>query len=622
MIAFSIVRMCLCALVLYWISSCEIPEDNFKEDSLTQLTFERGDQSNPIFSNQGRYMTYQSNQNGVWDIYLYDLKSDKTIKITNSENDYKDVQWAPDDKFVSFTSYPQGESQILVYELATGTSKSLTSVNQGASNAHWSPDGKNLIVDINSGGKDLWQIDLSSGELDQITSFHGDESNFGFSNDGLWIGFTSRGSDYPHLQAINSETGEVKQLIYDQTGHEWHPRWSRQKFEITFYSTWNNEMTDIWLTDGSVEGLNRITHQKIEEFGPALSHSENLIAYFSWDKANEIAIYDRSASSESSLELANELIVVWNPLDWSRDRNILAFTGMHEMDRLYAVSPELGSNELVLPDRAHNFEVNASYDQTGNYLLFNDQYNIVIRDLSTGEETVIPPEEDHFTDVYPTWIPNSKNRIAYLHGVGGASDTNNIWTMNLDGSDRTPLTTIGGIKNYVWVDEDNIVFGYDATTSYEFYDIWTYNIKSKEAKPLIKEANVTLSPTSVSPDGKVLLFNGDYDGINKTYKVPTNGGKYQQVPNNIDSGESAVFSPDGNTIAFSSNQNKEKTFDIYTMSAEGGYATRITNSQEVEYGLFWSFDGSSIMFSANKGDKDIYLVDVDQRLEDLRKDKP
>ena len=101
---------------------------------------------------------------------------------------------------------------------------------------------------------------------------------------------------------------------------------------------------------------------------------------------------------------------------------------------------------------------------------------------------------------------------------------------------------------------------------------------------------------NISPDGKSIAFN--YMG--DIYKVSTNGGEATRLTSNPAYDYNAIWSPDGTTIAFSSDRNGN--FDIYTMSVEGGTAMRITTNSTKEVPSSFTPDGKSILFSATLGD--------------------
>ncbi len=76
--------------------------------------------------------------------------------------------------------------------------------------------------------------------------------------------------------------------------------------------------------------------------------------------------------------------------------------------------------------------------------------------------------------------------------------------------------------------------------------------------------------SAISPNGKEIAFS--YKG--DIFKVPVEGGRAIQLTTHAAHDTRPVWSPDGTQIAFSS--NRENSFDIYLMSAQGGAPKRLT----------------------------------------------
>ncbi len=101
---------------------------------------------------------------------------------------------------------------------------------------------------------------------------------------------------------------------------------------------------------------------------------------------------------------------------------------------------------------------------------------------------------------------------------------------------------------------------------------------------------------AISPDGQHIVFT--YKG--DLFKVPSSGGDAVQLTVHDAHDYNAVWSKDGQQIAFAS--NRYGNFDIYTMSAMGGAATRLTFHSNNELPYTFSADDEQVIFGAIRQD--------------------
>jgi tricorn protease len=113
---------------------------------------------------------------------------------------------------------------------------------------------------------------------------------------------------------------------------------------------------------------------------------------------------------------------------------------------------------------------------------------------------------------------------------------------------------------------------------------------------LAQESPLWLRYPAISPNGEMILFN--YQG--DIYKVPTKGGSAMPLTLSNSYEYSAVWSHDGNQVAFAS--DRYGNFDVFVMPFEGGEATRLTYHSNSEKPSDFSRDNKNVIFSTNRQD--------------------
>ena len=106
------------------------------------------------------------------------------------------------------------------------------------------------------------------------------------------------------------------------------------------------------------------------------------------------------------------------------------------------------------------------------------------------------------------------------------------------------------------------------------------------------DAPIWLRNCAISPDGNTVAFT--YKG--DIYTIPTTGGKAVQLTTNPAHDTRPVWSPDGKTIAFSSNRTNGD-FDVFTIPATGGVPKRLTTHSANEYVETFK-DANTILYTA------------------------
>jgi tricorn protease len=106
-------------------------------------------------------------------------------------------------------------------------------------------------------------------------------------------------------------------------------------------------------------------------------------------------------------------------------------------------------------------------------------------------------------------------------------------------------------------------------------DIWTVPQAGGKATRLTTGIGVERAPI-FSPDGQTLAFTGDYDGNTDVYTVPVGGGVPHRVTYHPAADEAVGWSPDGRRIIFRSSRDAASRYtQFYSVAPDGGVATRL-----------------------------------------------
>jgi tricorn protease len=112
---------------------------------------------------------------------------------------------------------------------------------------------------------------------------------------------------------------------------------------------------------------------------------------------------------------------------------------------------------------------------------------------------------------------------------------------------------------------DTIVFGYAD-------QLWTVPRAGGRATRLTTGAGIETSPV-FSPDGQTIAFTGDYDGNIDVYTIPVTGGIPFRVTYHPATDVAVGWSPDGTQILFRSDRQSASRYTLlYTVPAHGGVA--------------------------------------------------
>ena len=182
-----------------------------------------------------------------------------------------------------------------------------------------------------------------------------------------------------------------------------------------------------------------------------------------------------------------------------------------------------------------------------------------------------------------------------------------VFKVNADGTNLRTLFSYEGVRRIALTpDGKKIVLDND-------FDIFIANIDGSDLKPLADDPNIFEFASSVSPDGKEIVFV-TIDDMNSIYGIWTMNLDGTDKRNILITSESVLrhsrWSPDGTRISYFSVSKGESV--IWIMNRDGSDKTNLTSDVDLARQASWSNDGKKIVFSSRKsGDYDIWTMNSD-----------
>ncbi len=135
--------------------------------------------------------------------------------------------------------------------------------------------------------------------------------------------------------------------------------------------------------------------------------------------------------------------------------------------------------------------------------------------------------------------------------------------------------------------ETTIVFNYAG-------DLWTVPRSGGRAIRLTAGVGLETAPV-VSPDGQTIAFSGEYDGNTDVFTIPINGGVPKRITYNPAADAPVAWTPDGKIIFRSNRSAHSRYTELFTVSPNGGFATRMP--LPLAYAGALTPDGKTIAYS-------------------------
>lgn len=202
--------------------------------------------------------------------------------------------------------------------------------------------------------------------------------------------------------------------------------------------------------------------------------------------------------------------------------------------------------------------------------------SIMVTDAGGGDEQVIADEEG--INVKPAWSPNGQ-KILYAHGTATQTPFE-LWIMNTDGTEKHAVPNSRDAFPAAWsADGRRIVFN-------RALDIWTMDINGTGLSRLTTTGN-NYTPNWAPADR--IVFTSTRDGAGKQmYVMEANGENQVRLVDDGAENKFPAWSPDGSRISYSRSTvpcvaaqcslTQLGGYEIFSMNADGSGQIRLTNT--------------------------------------------
>jgi serine/threonine protein kinase len=359
----------------------------------------------------------------------------------------------------------------------------------------------------------------------------------------------------------------------------------------------------------------RLTASAHRDFSPAWAPDGRSIAFIR-HTGDTAAIYQISPIGGTERRVTELNADSSSRLSWSHDGTRLVASGREtpgKPERIYVITVDTGEKQMLsFGETADEFSPALSLDS--RQLAFSRSTGDLMSELVVVnlDESLQPKGAARQLNTPPglntgaAWTTDG-NEIVFQNNRAG------LWRVSADSNAparELPLDVDGVTLAAISPRGGRLA----ARRTFADINIWRFPISGpgKAGEPAVLIASTRIDRVmedSYSPDGrKIAIESSRSGGPTAVWVMNADGGNPTMLfrnPGHVSG--SPTWSPDARRIAFDSRTHGNP--EIYSISAEGGAARRLTNHPADDVLPYWSNDGQSIYFASNRsGSFQIYKI--------------
>ena len=571
-------------------------------------------------------IVYSSLRPGNWDIFYFASAGAAPRRLTDHPGLDYDAALSPDGRWVVFTSERRGNPDLYALELDGGAQARLLIDSPAMEDqVAFSPDGRSIaFVSTASGNADIYVLPFnpetpqSLAAATNVTNHPGGDFRPDFSPDGARIAFTTDRdtpvSGHPIFAFTRQREGDVYVMKTDGSDvqrltatPDWDgsPEWSADGGTLYFYSARPREIVGpptspilgqeggfrIWAMDADGSNPRAVTPEGVEALAPAVM-SDGRVAYqkrtgFARWSIESVAADGTNARAESDMTTD-----YWLP-DFHATSGAMVVHGVGPaVAETQAVEEILGAGALLAADYPADVKLP---DRT--VTLYPMRHTTGLAPHPDRNETAVTIENEAGTRlVLADFKGESQRELFAVPNVGIVSGTpNRLFDIKWSDDGR-------------WITYTQGFFSGQGTDE---ADIWVMRADGSERRNLSEGTTANEGVAAFSPDAAKLVYRSARNGRFDLYLSNRDGTEPQALTNDEARENFPVFSPKGDTIAFSSNLDGTRdvrgnlTFDNYllTVTPDGtpGALQRISDHPGQDSHPWFSPDGAWLVYTSERG---------------------
>ncbi len=332
------------------------------------------------------------------------------------------------------------------------------------SDIHLSPDGNSVVYGVtrynlqdNKGNRNLFSLDVESGEVTQLTDFEGSEFNVAWRPDGQKIGFISAKDGTPQVYEMDADGQNVVQVTDFEggiNGFEYSPDGKHILFisEVKLDNTPQDIYPD--LPQANVHIVNELMYRHWDQWHH-YTYSHVFVAPIEDGKIGEAKDIMKDEKYDSPLK-------PWAGMEqiaWSSDGKKAAYVCKKMSPKEYTLSTnseiylydlENGETTCLTKEGFEGYDQDPVFSPDGRYLVFrsmkedgfeSDKDRIILYNFETGEFKDLSENFDQSSSTF-VWDTDSKG----FYFISGINATYQVYHCDIATHDIKQVTD--GWHNY------------------------------------------------------------------------------------------------------------------------------------------------------------------------------